>query len=341
MLQSGELQCPASVAEQSDGREDIGANGETMSGKKILITGSEGLLGKAARGALEKAGYAVSGCDLRAAAAAEKFDFRDARKIRAALMRCDGVLHLAALSRVIWGETHPVLCRDINVGGMRMLLKTIAGTPRKLWLICASSREIYGTPPGLPCTPDAPPRPENLYARTKLAGERMIWRMRRRGFRVAVVRFSNVFGSVDDYPDRVVPAFAGAAACGGVLRVRGADSVLDFTPLSDAADAIVRVVRAVDEGAADLPPIDVVTGRATSLMELAQMAISYGGGRIAVAPPRACYPARFQGDPRPAKHYLGWTPKESLENAVGRLVDRFKTTSDAYTQNHSWLSAAL
>lgn len=313
-------------------------NGEMA---KIFITGAAGLVGVAARFALEKRGHLVFGCDLRSACATERFDFRDVRKLRTTLTKCDGVLHLGALSRVIWGETHSALCSDINIHGTRSLMKTIAGIRRKIWLVFASSREVYGTPPKLPCTPDTLLCPENLYARTKLAGENMTWEMRHRGFCVAVVRLSNVFGSVDDYRDRVVPAFAAASASGGVLRLRGADGVFDFTPLSDTVDAIVRVIDAMISDVRDLPAIDIVTGRATSLAELARIALVHGSGNVAVEAPLPFYPARFQGDARPAKKYLGWVPQEPLENAVGRLVTQFKGGSNAHIKSNSWLSAAL
>lgn len=310
---------------------------------KILITGAEGLIGRVARVALEGAGYAVRGCDLRAARAEEKFDFRNKRRLRAALADCDGVLHLAAVSRVVWGEMYPGLCSSINVGGVRSLIETIAAMPHPVWLVFASSREIYGTPPRLPCRPDTPPNPENLYARTKLAGETMVQDFRHRGGCAAVVRFSNVFGSVADYHDRVAPAFAKAAAHGGVLRVRGGDSTLDFTPLADAVDAVVRMVRVVDSGVCDMPPVDIVTGRSLSLMKLARLALAHGGGDIVVEERQPFYPAHFQGDPGAAQKHLGWSARQPVADAVSQLVEYFKRLrdNDANTQNHSWISAAL
>jgi len=311
---------------------------------KILITGAEGLIGRPARVALEGEGYTVCGCDLRAARSAERFDFRDSRRLRAALADCAGVLPLAAVSRVVWGEMYPDLCGRINVGGVRSLIKTIAAMPHPVWLVFASSREIYGAPPRLPRRPDTPPNPENLYARTKLAGETMVQDFRRKGGCATVVRFSNVFGSVADYHDRVAPAFAKAAARGGVLRVRGGDSTLDFTPLTDAVDAVVRMVRAVDDGACDMPPVDIVTGRSLSLMALARMALARGGGDIVVEERQPFYPAHFQGDPGAAQKYLGWTARRPVADAVGQLVEDFKRLGEhdgANTQNHSWLSAAL
>ena len=240
----------------------------------------EGLIGQGVRDALESLDHTVLGCDLRSLCETKKFDLRNADKLRSALAECDGVLHLGALSRVIWGEMHPALCHSINVGGVITLTKVISEMPRKIWLIFASSREIYGTPSKLPCTSDMSPHPENLYAHTKMVGENMVWDMRCRGFCVAVIRLSNVFGTANDYHDRVVPAFAKAAAHGGVLHIRGADSALDFTPLEDAVNAIVRVVQLIDGGVFDLPAIDIVTGRATSLAELAQIALAHAAAAV-------------------------------------------------------------
>lgn len=305
---------------------------------KILITGSEGLVGRAVRKELSALGIDVVGCDLRAEAAGEQFDFRNTEKLQNALENCDGVLHLAAVSRVVWGEMYPELCQDINVGGMRILTETIAQSPRKVWVIYASSREIYGTPPSLPCVPETPPNPENIYARTKYTGEQMMHNLRSLGVSTAIVRFSNVFGWTHDYHDRVIPAFAKAAASGGVLTVRGGDGIYDFTPLSDTVDAVVRTVQAVSSGVCDMPPIDIVTGRGTSLLDIARMACTYGSGEIVLEERQPFYPARFQGDPRPAKALLGWEPKETLENAVKKYVEDFKTTKHTRA-NGLWISA--
>ena len=216
--------------------------------------------------------------------------------------------------------------------------------PRKMWFIHASSREIYGTPPALPCRAGTPPCPENLYARTKLAGERIIDELRDRGVCTLVVRFSNVFGDVRDYHDRVVPAFAKAAAYGGTLHLRGGRGVFDFTPLCDAMDAAVLAVDAVAGGLCRAPAIDIVTGRATSLMDLARMALNNGNGDIVMEERCPFYPARFQGDPTSAMAYLGWKPKASLEEEVGGMVREFKNRRDLRdesAENYSWISAAV
>ncbi len=310
---------------------------------RIFLTGSAGLIGRGVRAMLQARGFSVVGCDLRASCAAEKYDFRDRDRVQQNINRCDGVIHLGALSRVIWGERHPALCRSINIDGACAVLAAAVESPRKPWLIFSSSREIYGTPPALPCSPDTPPNPGNTYAKSKLAGETMALELQRRGNPVAVLRFSNVFGSAADYPDRVVPAFAKAAASNGTLTVKGADHVFDFTVLDDVVAAVSKMVDALIAGVGDLPPIDIVSGRATSLRELAEMARAQGGGEIIIAPPQPFYPKHFQGNPRPAEQYLGWRATRVLEEAVGRLVDDFHHMGEknAHSESDSWLSALL
>ena len=194
---------------------------------------------------------------------------------------------------------------------------------RQPWFLYACSREVYGNPPRLPCGPDSPINPENIYARTKAEAERLILALREEKMIVASLRFSNVFGSVADHADRVVPAFARAAADNGILRLEGPGNFFDFTHLDDTVDAVMLTVNALEAGVNDLSPLDIVTGRATTLRQLAQMALAAGGGQIENAPSRGIGAERFQGDPGPAKTHLGWSARQCLEDVVARLVNEF------------------
>ena len=269
----------------------------------------------------------MSGCDLRATAEEERFDLRDFSRVREAVLRCDGVIHLGAVSRIVWGERNPALCRSVNIGGMKILAKAILESPNRPWLLFASSREVYGSPARFPCGLESPMNPENVYAETKVESEKIVADLRAAGNAAAVLRLSNVFGATDDHADRVAPAFARAAAFNKILRVEGADNFYDFNSLDDTVDAMEKTVGVLSEGENFLPPLDIVTGRATSLRRLAEIALEAGGGEMMIAPPRGIGAEKFQGDPRPAESALGWRARRSVEESMAELVHAFRKTS--------------
>jgi UDP-glucose 4-epimerase len=293
--------------------------------QRILITGSAGLVGKALSLALEKRGVDVCGLDVRGIGA-ESGDVRDALQVRAAVARCDGVIHLAAISRVVWAEQDPAGCWSTNVGGLHNVLEAALACASPPWVIFASSREVYGQQEQLPVIEAAPLRPVNVYGRSKVAGEALMSRASTQGLRAATIRLSNVYGRPDDHPDRVVPAFARAAASGGKLRVDGSDNLFDFTHIDDTVRGILALVDHLRRSHAGPSPIHFLTGKATSLGELATLAVEIAGTTAAVmqAAPRTFDVSRFYGDPRRAHALLGWTSHISLREGLSQLVHDFR-----------------
>ncbi len=298
--------------------------------RRILITGSSGLVGTGLRLALQTEGSDVICFDCRAFGAAHG-DVRDVSRLREVVETVDGIVHLAAVSRVIWGEQDPDLCWATNVGGLRNALDAAAQSARMPWFIFASSREVYGQPESLPATENAPLRPMNVYGHSKVEGERLVANAQRIGLRACTIRLSNVFGSTDDHADRVVPAFALAAALGADLRVEGLEHTFDFTHIDDVTRGIVALVKLLVAGAPPPPPIHFVSGQPTTLGELAGLATRLGqsGSTIVPAPPRSFDVARFFGDPSRARELLGWQPQVLLEDGLARLIQAFRCIHQA------------
>lgn len=275
---------------------------------RVLVTGSEGLVGRALAPALERAGATVLPFDL-----VRGDDIRDPASL-ARVGPFDGVVALAAVSRVVWGQRDPAGCVATNVGGTRNVLD--AARRHGAWVVFASSREVYGHARQLPVTEDDPLRPCNVYAETKVAGEALVAAS---GLRTAIVRLSSVYGSPDDHPDRVVPAFCRAALAHGQLRVEGRDHRFDLVWIGDVADALVTLASRVKDGS--VPPIHLVSGIGTTLGGLADLAIAAAGGGVAVdAPPRDYDVDAFVGDPGRARALLGWSATTPVDVGVGRLV---------------------
>lgn len=294
--------------------------------KKILVTGSAGLIGSAIIQELQTSGRITTQLDICAEVPVHRGDVRDLQTVTQAMAGCSGVIHLAAVSRVLWGEQNPRLCWETNVRGTENVLMAASRMNPKPWVIFSSSREVYGHSQSLPVTEDAPLAPVNIYGRSKVEGEDLVNEARTKGLTTAIVRFSNVYGSTSDHSDRVVPAFARAAALGQPLRVDGPEHVFDFNHLDDTVQGLAALVQTLEQGAKDLLPIHFVTGVPTTLGELAAMAIelSQSKSTTTLSPPRSYDVGRFVGNPDRAKELLGWTPQVGIRDGMERLIQDFQ-----------------
>lgn len=291
---------------------------------RILVTGSAGLIGRPLCAALRGRGVEVARLDLHEDGAG-RGDLCDPKALSAALVGVGGIVHLAAVSRVIEAEQDPARCAATNVDGLQRLIDQSLSSPRRPWLLFTSSREVYGHPDRLPVHEEAPLRPVNVYGRSKAEGEALVRVAQSRGLRAAILRLSNVYGSTADHPDRVVPAFARAAAQGAELRVDGPDHVFDFTHTDDVVRGILALVDRLDTGEPPPPPIQLVSGRAVRLGELARLAIALSprGATLRAAPPRDFDVSCFVGDPDRAQRLLGWSAQVDLRAGLSHLIRAF------------------
>lgn len=289
---------------------------------RILVTGSAGLIGTAITEGLSVSGHEVRCFDIRRNQAE---DVRLAHSLYEACRDIDGVIHLAAVSRVVWAHHDPVLCTEVNVDGVRNLCSVVRSMRPAPWVLFASSREVYGQQDDLPVREDAQLRPCNNYARSKVSGEEMVNALREQGIVTAVARFSNVYGSTSDHPDRVVPAFARASAHGGRIYVEGAANVFDLTCVSDVTRGVLSMVEKLSKHQL-LPPIHFTSGRGFTLGELAHLAKRHCTKDLEVhtASPRSYDVARFFGCTARAREILGWTHLIPIEEGFASMVRDYK-----------------
>jgi nucleoside-diphosphate-sugar epimerase len=288
---------------------------------RILVTGSEGLIGKTLALALRQAGLEVVEFDIRNSL---EQDLRHKLAVASALARVDGVVHLAALSRVVWAERDPALCQEVNGTAFEQLLAQCAAAPRPPWLIFSSSREVYGQQDTLPVSEAAPLRPMNVYARSKYHGEILVSGARSMLPAANVVRLSNVYGRIDDHADRVVTAFARAAAFGGSLRIEGGQNCFDFTHIDDVVCGLVELIRLTALGE-NLDPIHLTTGTGTTLDELASIAVLLARKPVNIVQkaPRDYDVSTFIGDTVRAGQVLGWGARTKIADGFAALITDF------------------
>lgn len=293
----------------------------------VLITGGRGIVGSVTRRALEDLGWSVCAFDIAAPVGhPEHGDIRDAEALNQAMGGCRGIIHMAAVSRVGWGEEDPDRCWSVNVDGTRAVIEAAHRMRPRPWLLFVSSREVYGNPAQLPVTEECPIAPVNCYGRSKAEGEKLVTAAREHGLRTAILRLPSVYGSPLDFPDRVVPSLARRAIGGLDLHLTGAEQICDFLFDRDAVRGIAAVAARLDQGDARLPVVHLATGRPTSLRDLAVLVknITNSASEIIEEPARSFDVLGFVGCPDRARDLLGWLPSTSLEDGLTALIEALR-----------------
>ncbi len=297
---------------------------------KVLITGSAGLIGTALTKKFISLGVEVIEFDsVYDQTCSRHGDILDYKRVTNRLEAADGIIHLAAVSRVLFGERQPKLCWETNVEGTKNVLQAALESRRKPWFLYASSREVYGEQRQLNVNESAHMAPVNVYGESKAAAEEAVKRAAKQGLKASIMRFSNVFGSIHDHSDRVVPAFCLAAVNGTNIRVDGRRNLFDFTFLSDVVSGVLALVTHVCTKPSAPPPIHFTTGRATSLEEIALFAKKSSSHPIEIieAPSRSFDVSSFSGDPTRAETLLGWRGTTSVEEGMRQLINEFRLSS--------------
>ncbi|NJD76232.1 MAG: NAD(P)-dependent oxidoreductase [Candidatus Methanoperedens sp.] len=302
---------------------------------KILVTGSSGLIGSAVCPLLEEYGYIVRRFDIQPPSSEigttyfRSKELTDGKDRRRAIKGIDGVIHLAAVSRVLDAELDPSKCIDVNVRGTMELLHDIAKLDNPPWVIYGSSREVYGTSSKIPVSEDQPLKPVNIYGMSKVVGEYLVSNYSRLTKRPSVIfRFSNVYGSVYDHSTRVIPAFVRATVTGSAIRIEGEDNIFDFTHVDDTANAIRAAVNLIEDGRlAGTEVMNVASGRGTTLMQLANLVRTISGVDIPIIKKklRDFDVNHFIGDPYRLESLLGVRCKIPLYIGIQRLLNDFRT----------------
>jgi len=152
--------------------------------QKILVTGSEGFLGKRVVKVLDSAGHHVVPFDLSLG-----HDIRDESQLRQGLSGCDACIHLAAVSDLYIASDDPDACFHINVGGTENVAKTCLS--EQVHLIYASTCCVYGNNGSELSSESSLVSPTELYAETKLQGEQRIMEI---GCNHIILRLATFYG---------------------------------------------------------------------------------------------------------------------------------------------------
>ncbi len=250
-------------------------------------------------------------------------DVRDAPTVQAALSGASVVYHLAAQPRVAgaFGDVDDRFTTNV-VGTFNVLRAASQAHVRRV--VFTSSCAVYGQAIDLPVDEGQPLQAISHYGASKVAGEAYCRAFRRTsGLHSVVLRLASVYGPRDD--GRVIPTWLARARARQQLDVYGGRQILDFVPVGVVVEALVRAARV----AAPVPAINVGSGTATPLLDVARKILRLTGGhsQLAVLPERPVDITRFVANVDRLRELLGVNPPDDPLAELRSLVEDGATTS--------------
>lgn len=309
---------------------------------KVLVTGSNGMIGRAVLAAPPATVTAlhaqVGPGPVAPGGPADGFptvtcDITDHDALRPLAEGVDAVIHLAGPPSVAASFADPVeflrahvlgtatvvqLCQDLGIGR----------------LVHVSSAEVYGRPSRNPVDEAEPLTPRSPYAAAKVGAESAIGAAARSSALDAVVlRPFSVYGP-GIRRDSVLGVILDQALAGDTIRLQRLDSIRDHCYVGDLAVAIWRAATTEVDG---LLTCNIGSGVGTSSGDLARAALAARDGTV---PDGATVEAIGSDGARPAsaditelvadiglaRDALGWEPATELVDGLARTLDWYATT---------------
>jgi CDP-glucose 4,6-dehydratase len=235
------------------------------------------------------------------------------------------VFHLGAQTQVMTADKDPYGTLEANVRGTYNILEAVRLSGTKISTVVASSDKAYGPTTSLPYRETHPLAGRGIYEASKSAADLVATAYASTyGLPIAIARCGNVYGGGDLNWDRIVPGTIRAVLRGRapVLRSTGSPR-RDYLYVRDAADAYVRVARALEAGAAVGEAYNFGHGIPVSVLEIVSEILTVMGhpelepiieGRAGREIPDQWL------DSSKAERELAWRPRFSLEEGLVETV---------------------
>ena len=309
--------------------------GAELNGRRVLITGGSGFIGRHMVAELRAAGATVRVIDLKPHPDPDvdivRGDLAEPDVLAAALEGgFDAVVHLAAVTSVLRSIEQPELTYRTNVAATAGLLEGARKAGVKA-LAFASTNAVTGPMDAPAITESATLRPLTPYGSTKAAGEMLMSAYTAvYGVRCACLRLTNVYGLGMQAKDSIVARLMRAIRTGGSFEIYGdGTQVRDYV---NAADVVAAFRLALgDERWAG--PTVIGTGSSLSVLDVVDAVRRVTGAELDVGhgPAKAGEMPAVIVDPSRAKA-AGWAPRYTFEEGLVGVWDEWSRADlDAIT----------
>jgi UDP-glucose 4-epimerase len=292
------------------------AEAAALDGRRVLVTGGSGFIGRHMVAGLAAAGAHVRVVDLQPhpdpAVELVQGDLADPDVLAAALAGgFDAVVHLAAVTSVLRSLEHPELTYRTNVAATHGLLEGARKAGVKA-LAFASTNAVTGPMEAPAITEAATLKPLTPYGATKAAAEMLMSAYTASyGLGCACLRLTNVYGLGMQAKDSIVARLMRVIRTGGSFEIYGdGTQVRDYVNAADVAAAF-RLALAGEDWRG---PVVIGSGRSLSVLEVlaavrritgAELDVRHGPAKPGEMPAVIVDPARART--------LGWAPRFDFE----------------------------
>jgi nucleoside-diphosphate-sugar epimerase len=224
--------------------------------RKVLVIGGAGYIGSALLPKLLDKGYHVRLLDLLIYGTEPieqslahpnleimQADFRQVDKVVQAMRNIDAVIHLGAIVGDPACALDEELTIEVNLMATRMIAEVAKGSGVSRFIF-ASTCSVYGANDAM-LNERSALNPVSIYARSKIASERVLMSMASADFGPTLLRFGTIYGlSGRTRFDLVINLLTAKALVEGKITVFGGDQWRPFVHVDDAALAVVNSLEA-------------------------------------------------------------------------------------------------
>jgi UDP-glucose 4-epimerase len=298
----------------------------SLRGRRILVTGGSGFIGRHAVAGLTRAGAHVRVVDLKPHPDPEVDivvgDIADLDALEAAFAGgIDSVVHLAAVTSVLRSLEQPDLTFTTNVAATHALLEA-ARTAGATSLVFASTNAVTGPMDAPAITEAATLRPLTPYGATKAAAEMLMSAYTASyALRCAYLRLTNVYGPGMQAKDSIVARLMRAIRLGRTFEIYGdGQQVRDYVHASDVI-AAVRLGLLNEDWKG---PTVIGSGTSLSVLEVvdavravtgADFTVEHGSARPGEMPAVIVDPSKALA--------AGWSPEFDFETGLRGVWDEW------------------